>query len=476
MTGRGRPFIALLRRELQDHLRDGRALVGILITVVLCGLAGWVRTEDFRQAHHERDAFLQRWQPSVLEQMARDESIQVENTRAVSPLAVLSIGLEPILPFRFASTKEGLRLGESRGARTLVDALFGSLDLAFVVGLLLSLLALALTFDSICGERTSGTLAVLLSYPVRRSTLLAAKVAAAVTTLATSFLLGLTLVITVVSALGGGGLHAERWLLFLSGSLLYLVVFSTLGVAISAWVRRPPEAALVCVLAWVLLAFVAPRVIGIAVSQWFPPSRAVEQSLREEEAVSRLRVEFTQRMYAGYYALVGGDGDEDSREKAFEKVRKEATDELQRKRRDVLDRLRGETDREEARRDRVTAALAVVSPTALFNRMTAELAWTGMAQRDHTMREIRTYDDTIGRKLAESRQLYFSLTSRSGGAKALVIKGDMTPYLVPFQPTWLPLSAITGPVTASNLLLAGFAGLFFVVGYVGLVRLDVRPL
>lgn len=170
------PLLALLRKELVDHRHGYRIHVGLVICVTLCGLAGWVRIADVRTAHAERQQFLQRWFPSVEEQLDRDENVQIENTRAVSPSSVFSVGLEPTIPFRFSSAKEGLHYGETRAARNTVDALFGYIDVAFVVTVLLSLLAIALTFDSVCGERADGTLALLLSYPTSRETLLAAKI------------------------------------------------------------------------------------------------------------------------------------------------------------------------------------------------------------------------------------------------------------------------------------------------------------
>ena len=78
----------------------------------------------------------------------------------------MSNGLESVLPQRFFSTKERLRFGEGRAARSTVEALAGPFDASFVIAFAFSLLAIVLTYNSISGERASGTLSLLLSYPV----------------------------------------------------------------------------------------------------------------------------------------------------------------------------------------------------------------------------------------------------------------------------------------------------------------------
>jgi hypothetical protein len=46
-------------------------------------------------------------------------------------------------------------------------------------------------------------------------------------------------------------------------------------------------------------------------------------------------------------------------------------------------------------------AFSGLYPSALFQSVAAELAWTGHRQREHFIREARAYDEKIGRKLAD---------------------------------------------------------------------------
>lgn len=155
-------FWTLVWKDLSAHIRRKRFQSLAAICILMFVLAAAVRSHDIRRAAKDRELFLERWPASVEEQLRRDENVQIENTREVSPLSILSVGLEPVVPFRFSSTKEGLRFGASRASNDTADMVYGYLDATFLVSTLMSLIAVALTFDAVSGERASGTLPLLL--------------------------------------------------------------------------------------------------------------------------------------------------------------------------------------------------------------------------------------------------------------------------------------------------------------------------
>ena len=461
----------LIRKELWENLHGYRFYLGASMVFVLCALATMVRLTDLRQAHYERNAFLQRWIPSVEEQLERDEVVQVENTRGISPLTILSVGLEPIMPFRFTSTKEGLRFGETRSARNAVDALFGFLDLTFVVGVLLSLLALALTFDSICGERANGTLPMVLSYPVPRWTILLAKIAGNAGVLLVCFIPSFLLSMVITAVYGNGIENVSHWLLYAAAAILYLLCFVVIGTAISAMTRRPTDAALLSLFVWVLCVFITPRIVALAVNQFNPPTRGVELAIKEDEMVSKLRVEYQRRQQQAFDAFLAA-GETQSANEDFNRSRREAAEELATKRRELVGRLWDEQAREEKARERLVNIFSFFSPTAMFNQAAAELAWTGYRQREHFVRESRNYDERIGRKLAESRQSFYG-KANGGRVGALIIKDEIKPYLIPFKGTLAPSRDIRPVVLAPLIMLATVAALCFLAGYSAFIRISV---
>ncbi|HEY4642134.1 MAG TPA: ABC transporter permease [Thermoanaerobaculia bacterium] len=462
----------LLRKELWDHLHGKRLYLGGTMCIVLSLLAAFVRVHDYRQAWLERNAFVQRWAPSVEEQLERDETIQVENTRSVSPLTVLSVGLEPVVPFRFTSTKEGLRFGETRGAQNSIDALFGYLDLTFVVSTLLSLLAVAVTFDSICGERAQGTLVLLLSYPIRRSTVLLAKLAGSMIVLAGCFIPAYLLALLYVAISGVPLMSIGHWIAYGLLALLYVLTFATAGLAISARVRRPADAAVACLFAWAFLVCIVPRAVGLVVNQIKPVARNVEITLAEDELVSQLKTDYAKKEQLAFDAYVAAGGDARAMEDLM-RSRREALGQLRARRTEVLRRFWEKQSHEEESREELTRALSLLSPAAVLHQAAAELSWTGFRQRSLFYEEARMYDEKIGRRLAESREVYYSGNAR-GVTNALVTHDNIKPFLIPFSGTWSSPQETLLAVVPPSLTIVAFACFFFIAGAVAFTRMDVR--
>ncbi|MEO8053951.1 MAG: ABC transporter permease [Acidobacteriota bacterium] len=467
-------FRAIALKELRDHARGRRFLLGAGMTLALCLLATTIRVKDFRQAHQERNLFLQRWVPSVTEQLERDEVVQVENTRAMSPLSLLAVGLEPVVPFRFTSTKEGLRFGQSRGAQNTVDALFGYLDITFIVTTLLSLLSIALTFDSICGERANGTLALLLSYPVERRTFVAGKIAGNLFVAVLSFLPALMVTYSIALLSGIGSLSLAHWVNYAAFGCLYIAIFVTIGVAVSARARVPVDAQLASLVIWVLLVFALPRVVALGVNQLHPPTRAVELAIREDEELSRLRLEHNRRLERAFRLYLSADSGAASRRDDFDRARRDSLDELRRERRLKIGRIWEEQRAAEEARESYSRILSALSPAALFQHAAAELAWTGVEQRRHFVNEARHYDEKIGRPLSESRDILYARDSDARG-RALVVHDDVRSLMVPFQPTWAPSSAILRSTVIPLLLLSLFELSAVMIAIRTMERLDARP-
>lgn len=471
--GRLKSFLWLVRREIWERRFDQRLALGASLCILLSLFSAVSQVHTVRAARQEENARRARWRASIEEQLQRDENLEVESFRAMSPVAVLAAGLEPVVPERFSSTKEGLRWGEARGASDLVEALFGTFDLTFVVGTLFSLLAVLLTYDSVCGELSLGTLGLLLSYPVSRGSVLLAKV------VANSILIcvGLSasfLVVLVSAVLNGFPLiDLANWLGYLWVAALTLVAWTALGVTVSVYVRRPATAALIGLLLWVAGVFLVPRGVGMIAETVHPPRRLVELNLQEDEEVSRLRSQYRRQLEAAFGQFIRGSAPDENRRGEFDRARKQAGADLDRSRRQVQERLWAAMERIEREREATTTAMALLSPEALFRQAAAELSWTGFVQRRHFYSSARLYHEQIGSRLAESRQEIFATTRGSAG-QVVIWHAPIDALLIPFSTTWAGRREIFGDVLIPALGLAIYGPLFFALGLVRIYRLEIR--
>ena len=148
----------------------------------------------------------------------------------------------------FALMTSGVSL-YGRIAEADVDTLTGP-SLVTLAALLVPLVAMVLSHDAIVGERDRNTLGLLLSLPVSRLEVVAAKFVGRSLALTLSVVIGLGAAMLVS---GPAGAHT---LLALMGPTLLLgLSFLSLGMLISACTRRQVTAASIVVVTWFLLVF-----------------------------------------------------------------------------------------------------------------------------------------------------------------------------------------------------------------------------
>ena len=339
----------------------------------------------------------------------RNEPLEITSVRSASPLTPMSNGLESVLPQRFFSTKERLRFGEGRAARSTVEALAGPFDASFVIAFAFSLLAIVLTYDSISGERASGTLSLLLSYPVSRRLLFVSKAVASMTLL-WIWLLGALAVLAGSMALLGLPLgNPIRWLLMAVTAGLYLACWALLSLAVSAATRRPSVSLLVSLVLWASLVLIVPRLLPPILSRGWGAEKLVRVAVLEENENQRLRDEYREtvnHLFAKF--AFAGLSDETARSE-FMDAQRRAQDKLDRERHELNARIWDQQRRIESAMEDQALWLSVLSPTAMFQRAAAEIAQTGYRERELFYGAARTYYQNIGVRLAESHPTFMSL-------------------------------------------------------------------
>jgi Cu-processing system permease protein len=123
-------------------------------------------------------------------------------------------------------------------------------SLVTLASLLVPLVAMVLSHDAIVGERERNTLGLLLSLPVSRVEVVAAKLLGRALALTLSVVVGLGLAMAVSDPAG-----AQTLLRLLGPTLLLGLAFLSLGMLISTCTRRQVTAASVVVVVWFGLVF-----------------------------------------------------------------------------------------------------------------------------------------------------------------------------------------------------------------------------
>ena len=118
-----------------------------------------------------------------------------------------------------------------------IHPLFGILDFAFMVKVILSMCVLLLTYDAVCGEKEGGTLRLFASLSVPRSILALGKLTGS--TIAVLLPFGFSILIALVMLVLSpkieiGSCELARTIALMGVFVLYLIVFAAFGLWISA--------------------------------------------------------------------------------------------------------------------------------------------------------------------------------------------------------------------------------------------------
>jgi hypothetical protein len=172
------------------------------------------------------------------------------------------------------------------------------LDWLFAVRVVLSIAALLLGHDAICGERQRGSLKLLLAQPVARWKILAGKLTALWICLAVPFAAGCGLALGLLVALGevplSGADLAKAAAVLLLG-LWAAALFALVALVVSAASRSPATSLSVLALLWVGAVVVVPALGGLLAHRLAPIASDGEIERRSAQVEQRIAREHAGR-------------------------------------------------------------------------------------------------------------------------------------------------------------------------------------
>jgi ABC-type transport system involved in multi-copper enzyme maturation permease subunit len=207
-----------------------------------------------------------------------------------------SVGRSKIVPISTGSGTMSTRntsLSNSLYSSKPIFALFGDLSITDIVVYIFSLFAILLSYNSISGERENGTLRLICSNSISKSSVIAGKIAGGFTSLALAYLipllLGVFLVISMTRVEFSGEVLAKFGLVTLT-HLLLLLIFFLIGTFSSALSRSSTVSFLIAFSIWVTLVFVIPNTaleLATVVSPPATPEEVAFQKYLSKREVTR---------------------------------------------------------------------------------------------------------------------------------------------------------------------------------------------
>ena len=290
-------LINLIRKEVIAHVLSLRFVITFILTLLLGSISFTISATEYDHNINEYGA-RQRGNRDVLEktlqlendgdrrwrifsQEGKTEPVPVPKTSSVVQ------GLAPALPAAVNATRDRVTNIDRGLWRNPLLGLNHAPDMVYIVGVIMSLLAILYSFDSVSGEKESGTLRLTLSNAVPRHTLLISKWIAGFAVLVTPFIVVTLAGIGYVWARGTLDLSGEqlgRLGLLLVMALLYISVFFNLGLFISCCTHRSTTSLFLCLLIWVILVLAVPSLAPV-IAKIIEPAPTVVEIEAEKRAV-----------------------------------------------------------------------------------------------------------------------------------------------------------------------------------------------
>lgn len=467
-------LLHIVRKELLDQLRSLRFAIACAVCLLVMLLSSVVLTRDYGEALStynmnrvmHRNELEQRTQiRSVNEGMTVDRPLNLMNTmvRGLSQELTESVKIQPGNRLDFPETWEG----------NPVLPLFPAVDFVFIVGVIVSLLALAFGYDAVSGEAESGVIKLLLSYSVPRDTVLLGKwiggYLALVAPFTVSFLLSMLLLLLFPEVEPDMDGTLSLLALFVL-ALLYLAAIFSLGIFVSSRTRLASTSITVLLLLWVAFVLALPNMAPYAVSQVLPiPSQ--ESMRREKQAIQQEWSQRSQKIFREEQEKQGRDDvfDEALRQR-FDDMRQEMEAEMQKVSDSQTARVRHQM--------RWSAIIARVSPMTSFTLASLDLAASGITQEQRYVEALQAFSEKWG-VYAEEKQADFRRVMEEN-------RGRMTPELMEqfndidlsdapqFEFSYMPASERLTSVYPDILLLVLWNVIFFMGAWLSFLRYDVQ--
>ncbi len=473
-------LLHIIRKELLDQLLSLRFAIACGVCLLVFLLSSIVLTRDYREAMStfnmnkvmHRNELLQRTQVSSLfEGVTVDRPLNIMNTlvRGLSKELMESVRVQP-----------GNRLDFPEGwEQNPVLPLFPAVDFVFIVGIIMSLLALAFSYDAVSGEAESGVLKLLMSYSAPRDLVLLGKWIGGYLALIAPFVVSFVLALIVILLFPEVQPDIDSWLAILALfalALLYLAAIYSLGLFVSCRTRLASTSITVLLLVWVVLILAVPNMAPYAVGQFVSiPSR--DEIDREKQVKERELSDRYQRIVEEEKERLGTD--DIWQDEGFKKRQQDMSEEFK----DEIQKIEDSFLKQMNRQTRLSGIVARISPLISFNLAAFDLAAAGIAQEEEYVEALKAFSGTWQEYSEEKQKAWreFLQRQRSEDGSVSINSGDMERFNIldlsdapRFDFSSMPIGDRLSVVYGDLLLLALWNVVFFMLAYLSFLRYPVE--
>jgi len=466
----------IITKEIQDMIMSPRFVFTFLLCTILILLSIYTGINNYQAEQKEYSAAVALNRKNLESQQTYgtlaglgtkiNRKPQVLSTvvngvqEAVGRVATVNIAYDPSMI-------------DSKYSSSPIFAIFGALDLIFIVKIVLSLFAILFTYDAIVGEKERGTLKLALSNRIPRDRLILGKAIGGFISLLIPLVIPVVLGLLILMIYPNISLSGDDWLrlgIICVMFLLYLSVFFTLGLFVSARTSRSSTSFLLLLFIWVTFVTIIPKAAIMIAGQINPIPSVHEITAQKDAYLQEIQKEAIAEQ-TQYFK-------DNPRPKEPDKIAK-WNEELKKWAEDFQQRLTGKIDERNAaiERDyqtkmrgqqRLAVNLSRISPASALMFASMSLARTGINEHERFLNSVKTYKPIFTKWI--NQKMMRSLNLEEGGQQPKPELDDMPQH--EFMPE--RFSDSFSRIMPDLVLMVFLIILFFIGAYVSFIRYDVR--
>ena len=472
----------IIEKELLTRFYDATFVIACILSAMLIFLSFYLSVRNYSDLVNDYNG-IQELNRNSLKAQETYEDIDSEGIGISKPpevLSIFSVGIANYIGRNLnVNSYSTPQLYGSKVEGNPIFAIFGDLDMTFVVKSILSLLAIVFSYNMLSGEKEGGTLRLIASFPVPRDTLILGKLVGGLFSLFIPLLVPTLLSMAVLLLLPSIHFESDDYLrlIFIFGIfLLYLTLFFLIGAFISARTKSSSVSFLITLFIWMLVVLIIPKSSSILAAQFVHVPSIQQHRIQKEQVREDIFEKFSQKF--DQIRPNVGLLHEDS-QMVWEEYNKK-TKELDQRKTIELAEAQARMDREYQQQQQNLVDLAImlsrISPAATMTHAAMGFANTDVRSFDHFIRYARVFRERfiaiIEEKAPHSRRSFFTMDD----LKVFEMKREKPNVneIPVFKYEKMLLASVLQATLIDILLLVLLCLLLFIFTYVSFLKYDVR--
>lgn len=470
-------LLTLIKKELLTNLMSSRFVLIFLLCFTLILISAYTMRSKYEERVEEYSAAVN---------MHRQELARLEGYGAIGQVVTSGYKLDKP-PVPLSTIVEGMEGDAGRyasigvyldprldGGRDIdpMSTYFGTLDIAYIVRVVLSLVAILLTYDAVSGEREQGTLKLVMANSVPKYAILLSKCIAGCVTLLLPFLVPVLIALLLLITSGSIDFSGQDWVrlgFILLISLLYIGFFLMAGLLVSIQVNRSQTALMMLLFLWVVMVLAVPKVSKIVAGKIRRVPSIQEVQAKKDAAITQFGVEEMEKQQEIIRKYLGELSSQEVQEMIYKAQQDTVVDRIKK-----MGQIQAEYDRKKTGQLRLATNISRLSPASVYTYAATSLAGTGMDRQERFLTAARTYQNGFVQYFNElMRELMEQQWARVQEEEVEEIKFDFDKMpSLGFREA--SLSEVWTMVWLDVLILFLLVVCFFMLAYASFVRSDIR--